>query len=435
MANKQIQSTNNNKEKQIIEKKEINNLDFAVFEDEKEECNVHKRSGADICDPGIVGCCTHLLRIAYSLKYYQLLHGATDLFIEFVVSSYSMYLTDYIHLICVHRSHLNEIMVDLQSNYNFKCGNIKECEWTDRHYRNRRNNKLSQETEFNFITNLFDTIHFYLLHLQMFGFRTTNKINHGQDQDEDEKKHDDDDSDGYLNCIDYEFGKMRKEIESKRKQYGLENERMKNQKFNIVVNTKKEATSKHIGDDHEKGICFNLLFIKNVQKQKHSENTFIDNMMVHLLDKNKNVNGDNDETVNTFSRYIETEEFDTDCIEYEINNKYGNFQKILNDKIKSIEQFLNHYKISSFQFSTGYIFFYWDWFKNLDLQNSQQFKEKEAGVNGFNVNDFGVESLGALYVGEYYVTIKEEALMSGYVSIGDWKHLNVVEVDYFLVVK
>merc|ERR1711902_263582 len=106
------------------------------------------------CDgKGSVRDCGHLLRIGYSLKYYQLLcknnsndPSSKQIFIEFCSNSYPQCLEDYIHLISKHSDNesLEKIRNYLYENRKLNiCFNINECQSTKRHYikRNRMDQK------------------------------------------------------------------------------------------------------------------------------------------------------------------------------------------------------------------------------------------------------------------------------------------------------
>ena len=207
-------------------------IDFEIFKANKQKCTGFSD-------------CSHLLRIINSLKYYETLLSsnvnAKRIFIQFCVDRYVMFLDDYIHFVCVHSHHLKEITDHLETNGNLlKCNNINQCKSTQRHYRNRiddtqnENNTDNdeQEDKYNFYVEMFDTIHFYLFHLEHLGLRVLNKKTMNVDNNNDPKKDDMD----YLNCIDEEIVFISKQIEAKRQKYNLHFHRLEtvnNSKFLI----------------------------------------------------------------------------------------------------------------------------------------------------------------------------------------------------------
>ena len=83
-------------------------------------------------------------------------------------------LSDFIHLITNHSHQIDEIYDEFQHEFNIKC-NINSCKMSSRHNRNR-NTKFTQyqndnDLEFEFIRDLFDSIHCYILHQYDYGFR------------------------------------------------------------------------------------------------------------------------------------------------------------------------------------------------------------------------------------------------------------------------
>ena len=199
--------------------------------------------------------CSHLLRIMSSLKYYQLLispsslssssykgRSGRDVFIQFCDEIYSTQcLEDYIHFICEHSNDINKIIDGLES----KCNNINECEWTQRHFRNRNySQKENEKDEYNFYIDIMDTIHFYLYHMEDMGLRVTNN--------NDIKSDDDDDNDGYLNCYDQQIDKIQKQIQLKKSKCNLQINRLNNtnnSKFNIMTNNNNQQQQFHGDDD------------------------------------------------------------------------------------------------------------------------------------------------------------------------------------------
>merc|ERR1712154_270438 len=159
--------------------------------------------------------------------------NSKQIFIEFCTNSYPQCLDDYIHLICNHSDNdsLNEIANYFQKNHELNvCLNVNKCQSTRRHCTTR--NRMDKEEKYDdnsFYVDLFDTIHFYIYHLEAFGLRVPLKSK--QEKDEMNNNH------NYLKCTDLRIGAIQKIIENKRKEIGnLNMERLdntNNSKFNI----------------------------------------------------------------------------------------------------------------------------------------------------------------------------------------------------------
>ena len=224
--------------------------------------------------------CLYLVRIGYALKYYQLLcknnnndPNSKQIFIEFCTNSYPQCLQDYIHFISKHSDNdsLDKIRKYLHKNHKLNiCLNVNECQSTKRHYTKRNRMDKEQNDEYNFYINLFDTIHFYIYHLESFGLRVPFKS-------KEEEKEEINDNDNYLECTDLRIGAIQKIIENKRKEIRYLNmERLdntNNSKFNIML--KKPNQNEIV--QHESGILYififlcilyNLLFVYILKKYK-----------------------------------------------------------------------------------------------------------------------------------------------------------------------
>ena len=86
---------------------------------------------------------------------------------------------DYIHLINKHQSDLESIQDDLITNYNLNKCQIKKCNFTQRHHRiisdgvdNVNNDNLK---EINFISEIIDSLHYYICHIFDAGLRASTK--------------------------------------------------------------------------------------------------------------------------------------------------------------------------------------------------------------------------------------------------------------------
>eukprot|EP01084_Bolivina_argentea_P259436 437745_1 len=155
-------------------------IDVSIFTQMDKNCNLNHNNK-------LINNCTHLHRIIHALKYNQLLLSdynqfTQNKFIEFCRGEYKMCVEDYIHFIQVHSDYdsLSQIVTELriQRSNNFEiCSNIDECKWCKRHCRNRNDtNEYNNDQIDSFIIDLFDTLHFYLFHIEMAGLRSSIKI-------------------------------------------------------------------------------------------------------------------------------------------------------------------------------------------------------------------------------------------------------------------
>jgi len=215
MDNKQSKSTQHEQINNMSNKTKQHRIDLNVFKDKKEECQTENVENGEI-----VTNCSHLLRIVSALKYYQVLCGkngdddnARSIFIDFVVDSYPLFLSDYIHFVCNHSdsAHLNKISLELENNYNFhQCSNVTDCDISRRHYRNNKEHKTKKHE---FYLDIFNALHFLLFHAQSLGLRDL------RNKDKEKQNELDEETKDYLECIDHEIAAIQKEIELKREKY------------------------------------------------------------------------------------------------------------------------------------------------------------------------------------------------------------------------
>eukprot|EP01084_Bolivina_argentea_P162355 282566_1 len=335
--------------------------------------------------------CSYLTRIMHSLKYYQSLSSCKNTFIQFCMETYSKRcLDDYIHFICYHADEFNNIVNDLQTNYDLcKCNNINQCVWTQRHYENRNNNRIVKD-DYNFFIQLFDTMHFYLFHLEDIALRVPisdiTKQEQVDEDDDTELKLDN------LQLLDLQIGKMQSIIESKKMKFNLCTDRLdkNNTKFNIMIETKEMKT----------------------------ENTFLDDMQIYIQDNSEK---QHKQLLHNLMRNIKQQEYDTDSIKddvyiyYDGNNQicntfyYVNFNHHI---IEYIKEFAKYYDVSSNAFSTGMTFWYHEYYKTID---DQRIKQQQIGSG--TENDFDGESVVDLFVKNKFCSLKDEVLNCKFISI------------------
>eukprot|EP01084_Bolivina_argentea_P264184 447415_1 len=161
-------------------------IDTSIFQIDEARCNGYN-------------ACSCIERIMTTLSYHkQISSQQPQTFIDFCDKYYSkQYLSDYIHLICVHKNDINKFEME-----NKTCSSINACLSTTRHYRDRavNDNAISH-----LYLDIFDSLHFYIYHLKECGLRIS--IN-----TDDIKDIDNDDND-YINCKDKIVAAIQKEIE------------------------------------------------------------------------------------------------------------------------------------------------------------------------------------------------------------------------------
>eukprot|EP01084_Bolivina_argentea_P007828 14700_1 len=183
--------------------------------------NVSKLSikNDEICDG--YDCC-QLLRVVNGLRYYEKsLPDRSCQFMQFC-DQYTMCLDDYVHFICSHSHHLNNI-VD-----HFKliiCEDVNKCGSIQRHYtsRNRKNNDDEQNIYFD----TFDSIHFCLFHLQDFALRIYRNDNDDNYHEKDQKcAHD---------VLDKDIAFIQNEIETNQNKYQHTFDRLNNNNKKFII--------------------------------------------------------------------------------------------------------------------------------------------------------------------------------------------------------
>eukprot|EP01084_Bolivina_argentea_P169070 293111_1 len=404
--------------------------------------------------------CDHKQRVLHALKYYQTLNmqNETDqnALMKFCYQTYTDLLNDFVHIITKHPHELDEIynyvVNDKSIGFN-KC-NVLNCKLADRHNRDRQkakttpvyaadadvtpfqkfyhsvkgsnefekhakqnehntldinrqdelsesedwvtyeedidnpivytddenadfydvNSKSEIEMEFIFSRDLFDAIHCYILHQYDFGLRIhkneKNKYLHEYTENKQDHK------DGVLSCRDDAFAVITKIIKTKKNILGDISRFTNNNKF--LINNNDTVTD----------------------IQKEHDITFMDKLY-----ENVNILADDLQ----MKRFLYEEEYDSVAMEMDIlesNESSSNISQHLGESMfKACERYIIDYKISQHSFSTGFTFYYWDYYKH---DHEQTDEEKIDDV--FNVDDYGGYKPYELYVETRYNDIKFEIL-------------------------
>eukprot|EP01084_Bolivina_argentea_P077639 140866_1 len=199
-------------------------------------------------------------------------------------------------------------------------------------------------------------------------------------------------------CIQYELDSYYDDIHKLRMKH-KESQNIQEAKKNIKCNI----------SQHVPNINFNT--IEHLREfMSESPTTFIDELLLFCANKSKYYD---DTVVHKLKMLIEKDEYDTDAIKEELKSKAtkSSFLMAVNNSVtykKSIEQFADHYRILSKHFSTGIVFWYWEWYKyNICQQKSVYDQRWISGKIDFGPSRYD------LYVNSKYESIKQEALNCG----------------------
>eukprot|EP01083_Nonionella_stella_P086550 240529_1 len=311
-----------------------------------------------------IDCCESITRTIHSLEQYQSMFDfggyTTEYsdtkrtqesdFMELFSSRDS--LSDFIHIIRLHNNDLSEISRIFESSKIKPCNiGVNKCSRSKRHLRDRNTtNESNRAVDFLFYRDLMDEIHCYLFHLCDYGFRR----NHKQI--------------------------MQPQISQYPDSYGSDDpddtiHERNNNRCLIAMNSDK----------------YNIEIIQK---------TFMEGVHEHLNQY---------DDMNNVLSFLANEEYDTDSIEMDIdcdNKTGGRIQS--NIAMRNIThyhlflQFISDCKLSEHSFSIGYIFYYWNYYKNNTFdQNEQHFA---------NRNDHRGYKPLELYIASKYLSLKEEVL-------------------------
>eukprot|EP01084_Bolivina_argentea_P250768 420313_1 len=137
---------------------------------------------------------------------------------------------------------------------------------------------------------------------------------------------------------------------------------------------------------------FNIQAGNEEIEDENDEHTFLDSLYEYL--KSKNI------SPNNISNFIEDEEYESDCIESDINISGNIEQEIPKQCIEALKQFITMIKISSGSFRVGFRFYYWDYFKDLkQLPDDEQCIQDDISTYS-SIND--------LFIVCKYNSFKEE---------------------------
>eukprot|EP01084_Bolivina_argentea_P083145 150550_1 len=365
-------------------------IDFKVLKQNNQKCDFQSNAASN----DILSNCSHLARITNALKYNEYLFKNFNIsdtaktFTEFIQKKYKMCLEDYIHFMCVHSQHYKSIAQELNANHGIFCDDINSCKQIERHYRDRNEERVAGNNKYSMYSELFNSIHCYLFHLEHLCLRSSlsqpgviNKLL----------------SDNELaDLIDKEFNAISQTIYQKRKENTSFFNRIDNiNKSKFVI----KQTGHDIDIDHDYDDESNIT----------NTCTFIDHMLNYIADRDE----PDGAIVQILKGRISAESYDTDSIADHIDTFADGMN---NQHIQLLLTFIKHYNLARNSLSTGFVFWYHEYYKNI---NDEQIKQ-ESWLSGLDDNNFDGNSVRDLYVEKIYNSFKEEALSSNWIEISQF---------------
>ena len=233
--------------------------------------------------------CSHLQRMLRAIKYYKLLDSTqttsdiNEILVSFYFDIYKELINDYQHIISTHCQQHEAIYDEIISNKEYGACDYEKCKCLNRYYNPMRATVNSPSIDYKalFFSELLDSAHHWIYHLYDCGMRVRKGViteNKTEKDDEDDIQH-----------IDKEFGRIKKEIKTRREAINVNLNRFThgNNKYKINVNNNDNNTSKSVQD----GI------------------TSIDSLF-HHLDKDNVKN----ESMDKLHDLVKIENYDTDAL-------------------------------------------------------------------------------------------------------------------------
>eukprot|EP01083_Nonionella_stella_P015938 44583_1 len=368
---------------------------FIIFKENKQQCSANKP---------LIDNCFFVKRLVVGLSFYDTLdisnhHKDEDKLIAFCKSTHKSILNDYIHLMTEHSNDLIEIHESCAKRFNASnCNGSRQCALAVRHQSNRSRKKQNTvHSSYNFYVDIYDSIHFNIIHLYPSGMRikpndvkpllTNANMNASND------------------CFDVEFSQLQQLIKQK----------------------SSDGSGHKIKASHKFNIQFGITKQDNVE-----EETFTSAMLIQSCEENIH-----NDVVYKLRVFLEEEEYDTDSVIQDIadtnrdyfDDTWSNIANLINEEqlLLNMQQFIANNKLSTSSFSIGLIFYYWPYYKN-----HMQKKELQVKTDWTNVNDHSGYSIKELYVEKKYQSLKEELLSSNYISKSNFEELIMERAARFI---
>ena len=353
----------------------------------------------------IIHSYSYIKRLLQALQYYESLNISSNKddqtkLVQFACNTYPSLIDDFTRIVTTHTNDIDDIYNCMINELQFNPCNIKNCSFSARHNRNREKaTNTSNDKQFEFYKDLFDTIHCYLSHGQDFGLRI-NKQQRAKLQSFCDEAHNRNNI-KLDNCIDPSFAKMR----------------------NMIYETRQNLQDLNQSDRFENTSKFT---VNSTNDTTNSQNTlFMDGLIKYMTNHSSSTT----KTIARIQQFINNEEYDTDAMAQDMdditNSNICTFieDEFLYNSMRSYTQSCNcmtyfflyiYIFISSMamlflvllargiSFSIGFIFYYWDYYKHPPSKELHDLHD--------NVNDHSGYTPQQLYIAAKYNSIKEEIL-------------------------
>eukprot|EP01084_Bolivina_argentea_P086409 156184_1 len=327
-------------------------IDMEIFQDKSTDC-----------DTNYICRCTR--RIISAMKYYQTLNINVEhdknKFLFFYDKIYPHILNDFTHVITKHPDSLDSLYEFAVKDMKLSKCTVQNCLYQQRHNRNRQHLiqlTQTQDIHFAFRRDIMDGVHCYTLHQYDFGFAIP----------ESEKKAFIEDvkvEDENIACRDSGFAHIVKIIKKVKQNLKFARVNKNNNKFDFESEQAKEA----MDVEYMEGMyeC-----VENNSKRQ------------------------------TFKKFLLTEEYDSDAVLYDVRDESkSNLCCLLQkENFENIKEYVRICAVSSASFSTGFIFYYWKYYREP--------KSEEQEDDFRNINDHSGYKKHELFVEAKYKDLRCE---------------------------
>ena len=396
-------STNEEEQKDDVE---MLNMDKFLVKENYPELKLFENIASDDLCVEHHEKCLCLDRVVAALKYYQFLvlsritknhlDNPKEMFGEFCDKYYPkhFFLDDYIHWISHHKS--AEQTMAIRERLHFVCDSAKLCGAVTRHYRDRRADGGGDDATTNWYTDVMDAIHFNLYHLEELGLRTQIESIDCELASDDEKRDD-------RECVNDCLKKMIREVDSKRNTFRTGRlDVATNSKFNLQVA---------------------MAFDQDTKVNHDGKHTKMEHLIKDLLNRVQKV-----ERVKSICQFIETHEFDTDCIADDITIFVEDIKRSVYGKpniIDHISTIWRQQRVLSKTFATGLPLFYWERYHSVTAEDM-------AANWPFSLMDLEGHSPRDLSVEPHFGDLREEVTETGLLSPKKFEDLVVKKAARYL---
>eukprot|EP01084_Bolivina_argentea_P289188 496526_1 len=310
-----------------------------------------------------------------ALKFYASLNIDNDTthqqkWIKFCNSTYSTLLDDYIYIVENYQMgyNLKQIHDILKNDKEFESCDFMQCKCLLRHVSSKAYEEPStdtiifgsNDTNFVFYKNIFDSMHCHLIHLYDVGMRISLDDENIEIKAENEEFE--------QNWVDQQFLKIAAFINKKKKKL----------MSSTVLKNAFSINKFNIHSDHD-----------NINEEK--DETFMDRLLVVIFDKLERTD------LNVIMNYLKCEEYDSDAIKEDIRREIYNIANV--DQYGFCAQFIRSFLLSDKTFRTGFRFNYW---------YVNHIEDDDTG--GTNMRYYNGYKQAQFFVKAKYTSLKEELI-------------------------